>query len=326
VRFWKRRLGFWAGNKPWIHGFSLLPAGFHFPFIGQCVRQVAGFETVIAYDNLSVWIAYYARRKYRPHFIYFNEGLPLPGGTQSVFSRIRDGVSKKLYTGADLVAAESEVVAAALRNEYGVPVVTTGCLINSDRFNLSTSGNVVREKYGLGNSPVVLFVDAVNPIKRVDMLMEACTEVRKALPETRLIVLGRYVDESLRQDILGKSDPSVIHVGYVAHDELPAFYAAATVFATCASWEEGCSHTILEAQACGKPVVAFDIPPHQEVIADGKTGILVDRSGDTRAFAEALLKILTNGSLGKEMGAAAAKRAVEMTTAGANGVLKLIEG
>ena len=54
--------------------------------------------------------------------------------------------------------------------------------------------------------------------------------------------------------------------------ELPYYYAACDVYATASLWE-GFDMPLVEAQACGKPVVAFDIGPHKELI--NEKGILV---------------------------------------------------
>ncbi|MDD3994979.1 MAG: glycosyltransferase family 4 protein, partial [Dehalococcoidales bacterium] len=82
--------------------------------------------------------------------------------------------------------------------------------------------------------------------------------------------------------------------------------AASDVFATCALCEEGLSHTIIEAQAFGKPVVAFDIPAHREIVKNGETGILVKDVGNKEDFASALTELLTNPTKINTMGENAA--------------------
>ena len=70
-------------------------------------------------------------------------------------------------------------------------------------------------------------------------------------------------------------------------EDLPAYYAISDVFVT-ASHDEGFNLPAVEAQACGKPVVAFNIGSHSEVI-DKKRAILVPE-GDTKGFANAMIK------------------------------------
>lgn len=84
-------------------------------------------------------------------------------------------------------------------------------------------------------------------------------------------------------------DPNIIFAGFVPDEELPNYYAACDVYATC-SLVEGFNMPLVEAQACGKPVVAFDIGPHKEVV---KNGILVPE-GHLNEFGEALINILVS--------------------------------
>jgi glycosyltransferase involved in cell wall biosynthesis len=81
--------------------------------------------------------------------------------------------------------------------------------------------------------------------------------------------------------------------GFVADDELPALYSAASAFAF-PSWYEGFGLPILEAMACGTPVVAADNSSLTEVVGDA--GLLVT-AGDVDALADALGRVLTDHQL-----------------------------
>ena len=101
------------------------------------------------------------------------------------------------------------------------------------------------------------------------------------------------------------SDDSVIFVTFVPHELLSLYYAACDIYASCSRWETY-NLPLAEAQACGKPVVAFNIGPHPEVVTDGQTGFLVPFA-DTNDLAEAIIKLLKNDKLRREMGDAACK-------------------
>ena len=79
------------------------------------------------------------------------------------------------------------------------------------------------------------------------------------------------------------SDDSVIFTGFAPAEELPLYYAMCDIFATCSLWETF-NRPLAEAQACGKPVIAFNIGPHPEVIDEN--GMLVE-TGNVEKFAEA---------------------------------------
>jgi len=63
---------------------------------------------------------------------------------------------------------------------------------------------------------------------------------------------------------------------------------------------------LVEAQACGKPVVAFNFGPHPEVVKEGETGFLVPPR-DVGALAEAVIRLVKNDKLRQEMGKNASK-------------------
>ncbi|GAF67333.1 unnamed protein product [marine sediment metagenome] len=84
------------------------------------------------------------------------------------------------------------------------------------------------------------------------------------------------------------SDDSVIFTGDVPDEELPLYYAVCDIYATATLWE-GFDLPVAEAQACGKPVVAFDIGPYKEII--NKEGVLV-YAGDVKQLADRALSIM----------------------------------
>jgi glycosyltransferase involved in cell wall biosynthesis len=81
-------------------------------------------------------------------------------------------------------------------------------------------------------------------------------------------------------------------MGNLKDSELPKIYNCADVF-VLPSVQEGQGIVLLEAQASGVPVVAFDAGGVKEAMRDGETGLLI-KPGDTDSFAEGLIKLLNN--------------------------------
>jgi glycosyltransferase involved in cell wall biosynthesis len=77
-------------------------------------------------------------------------------------------------------------------------------------------------------------------------------------------------------------------VGRVSETELPYFYGSCDAYVTASRWELF-GLPLLEAMACGKPVVASSIPPHVELLTNSKAGIIY-AEGDVKALCENMIK------------------------------------
>jgi glycosyltransferase involved in cell wall biosynthesis len=135
-------------------------------------------------------------------------------------------------------------------------------------------------------------------------LVEALAAVRARVPEVKLVLAG---DGSLRPAVeervrrLGLAE-AVEFLGTIDRPESVVTTLAISVQASAA--EEGTSNSILEAMACGRPVVATDIGGNREVVEHGRTGLIVP-PGDPEALARALADLLARPDRIRDMGAAA---------------------
>jgi glycosyltransferase involved in cell wall biosynthesis len=166
--------------------------------------------------------------------------------------------------------------------------------IDHELYNQRVSGAEIRERHDLNGRPVILFVGRLAQSKNVDRLVQLYNELVNEYPEAVLLVVGRterqeYMDrlERLREESTG----TIIFTGVVPEADLPKYYAAATVYATC-SIKEGYNLTIAEAEACGTPTVAFDIGAHSEVMENGS----LVAEGDYAGFRDALTEYLSRNS------------------------------
>ncbi len=87
---------------------------------------------------------------------------------------------------------------------------------------------------------------------------------------------------------------------HVQHDQMPNFYNGIDVY-VCASSSEGFSMSVLEAAACGRPIISTRVGGCEDLIIDGVNGFLVDRSVD--AIREKLSYFVENRNKAAEMGA-----------------------
>jgi glycosyltransferase involved in cell wall biosynthesis len=121
-------------------------------------------------------------------------------------------------------------------------------------------------------SVYILFVGSIQPRKNLSALYAAWDPVSKQFPDAWLLVAGVEDPHYRHTSLTGEGD-RVRYLGYVPDAELPALYAGATVFAI-PSLDEGFGLTVLEAMACGTPVLAARVGALPEVV--GEAGLLFD--------------------------------------------------
>jgi glycosyltransferase involved in cell wall biosynthesis len=154
----------------------------------------------------------------------------------------------------------------------------------------------------------VLFVGRLTHQKNLRALLEAAAEVQRELA-LRLEFAG---DGPLRADLAdaaGRLGLAVHFHGTLPQEELPALYRRARVFVLPSHWE-GHPKALLEAMACGLPVIVSDVPGSREVVRDGLDG-LVFPPGDVGALARRLRAVLTDPALAQRLGRAARRSAEE---------------
>jgi len=149
----------------------------------------------------------------------------------------------------------------------------------------------------------ILFVGRLEKRKGVKYLLGAYQQVKREIGNLRLIIVGpgtilrRKYERQVRRT--GLED--VVFVGHVSYDELPRYYKAADVFCAPATGRESFGIVLLEAMALGKPIVATNIEGYSNVLTDGAEGLLVPPEDEER-LAQALITLLSDGSLRRQMG------------------------
>ena len=153
------------------------------------------------------------------------------------------------------------------------------------------------------------------PIYGVDVVARAFIQAANQNPQLRLILLGTG---SIAQSIYAilNNSPVIEQVtfgGQVGQADLPRFYRSAHLYIS-ASHSDGSSVSLMEALACGCPVLVSDIPGNREWITPGVEGWLFP-DGDVEALAHGMLQAadLAQNSPGQlqAMGAAARRKAEE---------------
>jgi glycosyltransferase involved in cell wall biosynthesis len=153
-------------------------------------------------------------------------------------------------------------------------------------------GASVRAAQGLADARVVICVTRLVPIKNLPMMLEAIAIVRKRRPDVVLVLVGEGPQQAAlaaRASQLGLDD-AVRFAGYVPQQDTASWYRAADVFALSSDFDNS-PNVVLEAMACGLPVVATDVGGLREYVRPPVNGLLTAK-GDPHAFADALAALL----------------------------------
>mgnify|MGYP001404825185 CR=1 FL=1 len=233
-------------------------------------------------------------------------------------TELRLAVEKRVMDSADAV-----VVSTALEKEdlvqlyqarpHNVHVIPAGVDLEMFRPMDQTRA---RQALGLSETRVILYVGRLEPLKGVDLLINA-VPLLGDLGDTRLMVVGGQPgkDKELRRLKVLTSrlgiQKRVTFTGAVKQAELPNYYNAADVF-VLPSYYESFGLVALEAMACGTPVVVSRVGGLKTFVRDGETGYLIPWR-TPEPFAQRMDVLLANPALRKTMGKAARAKAQEMS-------------
>jgi glycosyltransferase involved in cell wall biosynthesis len=163
-------------------------------------------------------------------------------------------------------------------------------------------GDDLRSRYGLVGKRVVICVTRLVPIKNLPMMLDAIAHVRRRRGDVVLVLVGEgpqlpVLEARARE--LGIAD-AVRFIGYVRQEDTAAWYRTSDVFALSSDFDNS-PNVVLEAMACGLPIVATDVGGLREYVTPPDNGMLTPK-GDAVAFAAALLSYLENDDHARAVG------------------------
>lgn len=216
--------------------------------------------------------------------------------TNKVFSYLINYLECRLVKNANIVTAVSSVVAKEIEMSFGLntnKVKVIGNAVDTELFIPSGS----KEKI-----PYVLFSGRLYVRKGLYDLLESAKIVCQKIPSLKFLIAGSGPLERNIRRIIKKEGLSqkVILLGKLDLKSLLKYYQNATVL-VLPSYAESFPTVILEAMACGIPVVATAVGDVPKIVINGKTGFLVP-SRDPEALGQAILKILKDKILRKNLG------------------------
>ncbi|HEY5833076.1 glycosyltransferase family 4 protein [Streptomyces sp.] len=221
----------------------------------------------------------------------------LNAGEAAAWRRIR-----AVHTAAARTLAPSTASLTALA-EHGVPRVHLWPRgVDSARFHPGHRDEALRRELAPRGELIVGYVGRLAPEKHVELLAETC-----ALPGVRVVITG----DGPSTPALRAALPGAVFLGRRTGDDLARVYASLDVFCHTGPFETFCQ-TVQEAMASGLPVIAPAAGGPLDLVAQGRTGLLVP-PGDAAAVRDAVRRLHGDPRLRVRYGAAARSEVADRT-------------
>lgn len=233
-----------------------------------------------------------------PSVLTWHNDLPAVTQASKLIVGVHDALAGPYLKNYSRIIATTRIYAERSRilRRFADRVVVIPNGVDTERFNPSVKGDRIREKYGLNGKIVALFVGAMTPwhrYKGLDYLLKAFAISRKRNSSLVLMVVGSgsllpyYRGIARDLNILD----AVIFAGFVDDYELPEYYAASDFLVLpSVDSSEGFGLVLLEAMACGKPVIGSAVGGIVEVVKQGVNGLL-SNPRDELDLAEKILEL-----------------------------------
>ena len=156
-----------------------------------------------------------------------------------------------------------------------IATIHHGINLNSFKFNPKPSGDLA-------------FVGRILEMKGPDIAIKVAIKTKR-----KINIVGDHSDEAYWQKIISplvENNKNVTYHGHVAFDKIGEAYGQAKALLVPISWDEPFGMVVIEAMACGTPVIAFNRGSMADLIVDGVNGFLI-KPGDFDGFVEATKKI-----------------------------------
>lgn len=273
------RMAVWLGHLLGIHFDKLLPDAELFHATEHLLLPLRQIPTVLTVHDLIFRL--FPEHHKRLNFWYLNATMPL------------------YCRRADAIIAVSEATKRDLIRLYGVPAEKIAVIHEAaaPHFKPVAPEQIaaVRERYGLPDH-YILRVGTIEPRKNLERLLDALQLVQHYDSTVRLVVVGSkgWLYERFFKKLHGSElRHAVVLTGRVQDTDLPAIYSGATLLVE-PSLYEGFGLPLLEAMACGTPVVCSNTSSLPEVAGDAACYF---DPRDSAAMAEAIGEVWRDGSL-----------------------------
>lgn len=294
-----------------------LPVAFRIgnaPLLPRLVHELQGFDIVhlhypFIFGDLLLWSSLQVRGipfVLTHHNDLIGDGLRplLFDGYSAIAARLLFGSARKLAAVSLDHAAHCRLAPLFRKRWSDVVEIPNG--VDAELFNPHIDGSALREQYSIpSDAPLILFVgvlDRAHHFKGAGLLLKAFAALKHVT--AHLLFVG---DGDLRSQFEVEAAALGIgsrthFVGSVSNENTPPFYAASDLVVLPTAPPESFGMVLIEAMACGKPVITSDLPGVRSVVSNGEDGLLAT-TGDTADLRAKLADLIDDSERRHAMGA-----------------------
>lgn len=280
------------------------------PGLTEAVLSRKDFN-ILHYNSLPTWRPFFLLSAKKVLTLHGLAPLILPQ-IASRFIRFERGYLWPLLARkVDRIIAVSEFTRQTAIRYWGVSPEQV-CVIYSgvnEHFRLQSKRAISSLKKRIGG-PYLIHVSNYAAVKGADILIKTFARLKKGKYPHKLVIIGGRWESSLIPALISnlRLNQDVIFPGYVSNAELPVWYSGADAFVTLSLHESFCL-PIVEAMACGCPVVALNRTAFPEIVGDA--GLLLDDPVLPNTVTIALAQLLEDKTLTDKLRERGLKRATK---------------
>ena len=243
--------------------------------------------------TLPVLATFHGLPEYRSLYIH---PLTFRSLSEGLFSAVVYNIEKKIVTRANKIASVSKKSAIEIEHYFGynlnnIDIASNG--VDSDFFTLNKE-----EKKEFN----ILYVGRLDYKKGLIDLVNAGKKIISNYPNTKFTLVGSGPLLNTLIDIVDRNNirNSFFFPGHVDQKTLRNFYQESSIF-ILPSYYEGLPNVILEAMACGLPIISTKVGGIPDVLENEKNGLFIP-TGDPEAIESAIIRLINDADTRKEMG------------------------
>ena len=268
--------------------------------------KLGDYDAIIAFFSVPAGIVAWRIHRHQPHMPYLVSlrGGDVPGLTPEVswIHRLIAPLRRRVLRASRAVVANAPELGALAEKADGISVAVVPNGVDTDYYS------PVRRDM-TSQTVKVLFVGRFHRQKNLFTLLDCFSDAARRVP-MQLVMVGDGPEREalIRHAMDLDCADSVVWAGWLGKSDLRDAYRSSDVFVN-PSFYEGMPNTVLEAMACGLPVIASAVGGNDQLVEDDLTGLVFGLSEPGR-LTDALLRLAQDAPLRERLGVAARARAV----------------